>query len=532
MSDDIQMADGSQAPGASAEVYKSQGNEFYKSASYGKAIDSYTKAVEADPENPIYRGNRSMAYMQIGAYERALEDSSKALELSQQKPNEFGSNVPKTLLRIGKIQTALGNYDEAISAFSQISPPPSAGDVQVAYEMRQYLAQAEAMAAGGNVKLAQYAISGAEKLLGLNVTPPRNWRLLKGKCYVESGDLDQAATVAVNLLREDKQDSDALVLRGRVLYAQGDNAKAATHFMEALRVDPDHKLARELLKASRELEKKKNLGNDAFKRGDLQTALELYSEALSVDECNKGTNSKLYSNRATVNIRLNRFEDAIKDCDAALELDPDFIKVRRTKARALGQLEKWDEAVQEFQKAVEVDPSDSNLRAELREAELEVKKAKRKDYYKILGVSKSADETEIKKAYRKLALIHHPDKNPEDPTSHEKFKDVGEAYEVLSDSQKRARYDSGVDLQDSSDMYGGGMGAEIDPSVLFQMFGGGGGAVPHEFMGQFGGGGSPFGAQFGGAQFGGAQFGGAQFGGSQFRGQGRSRGHSSGFYSY
>ncbi|KAK9235490.1 hypothetical protein V1525DRAFT_409872 [Lipomyces kononenkoae] len=537
MSDDVPMADASQGLGASAESYKSQGNEFYKSGSYGKAIDLYSKAVEAAPENPIYRGNRSMAYMQIGAYERALEDCSKSLELSQQKPDEFGSNVQKTLLRIGKIQTALGNYDEAIDTFSKISPPASAGDVQTAYEMRQYIAQAEAMAAGGNGKLAQHAIIGAEKLLGLNVTAPRKWRLLKAKCYIESGELDQAASIAVNLLREDKQDSDALVLRGRVLYAQGDNTKAATHFMEALRVDPDHGLARDLLRTSRELEKKKNLGNDAFKRGDLQTALELYSEALSIDKCNKGTNSKLYSNRATVNMRLNRFEDAIADCNSALELDPDFVKVRRTKARALGQLEKWDEAVQEFQKAVEVDSSDANLRAELREAELEVKKAKRKDYYKILGISKSADETEIKKAYRKMALVYHPDKNPDDPTSHEKFKDVGEAYEVLSDSQKRARYDSGVDLQDPSDMYGGHMGAEIDPSVLFQMFGGGGGSVPPEFMSQFGGGGSPFGAQFGGAQFGGAQFGGtpfggAQFGGSQFRGQGRARGHPSGFYSF
>ncbi|KAK9243263.1 hypothetical protein V1506DRAFT_516426 [Lipomyces tetrasporus] len=526
MSHDFHMRDASQTPGASAEEYKSQGNEFYKSGCYGKAIDMYAKAVEADPENPIYRGNRSMAYMQIGAYERALEDCSKSLELSQRKPEEYGSNVQKTLLRIGKLQTSLGNYDEAINAFSQISAPPTTGDIQAAYEMRQYLAQAEAMAAGGNLKLAQHAISGAEKLLGLNVTPPRNWRLLKGKCYIETGDLDQAASVAVNLLREDKQDSDALVLRGRVLYAQGDNANAVTHFSEALRVDPDHKLARELLRASRELEKKKNLGNDAFKRGDLQGALELYSEALAIDKHNKGTNSKLYSNRATVNMRLNRFEDAVADCDSALDLDPEFTKVRRTKARALGQLEKWDEAVQEFQKAIEADPSDPNLRAELREAELAVKKAKRKDYYKILGISKSAGDVEIKKAYRKMALMYHPDKNPDDPSAHEKFKDVGEAYEILSDSQKRARYDSGVDLQDSGDMYGGGMGAEIDPSVLFQMFGGGGGGVPSEFMGQFGGGGSPFGAQFAGAQFSGAQFGGAQF-----RGQGRSRGHPSGFYS-
>jgi len=65
-----------------------------------------------------------------------------------------------------------------------------------------------------------------------------------------------------------------------------------------------------------------------------------------------------------------------------------------------------------------------------------------KDYYQILGVSKDADETQIKKAFRKLAMIHHPDKNPNDrKTAEAKFKDIAEAYEVLSDKQKRAIFD-------------------------------------------------------------------------------------------
>ena len=83
-----------------------------------------------------------------------------------------------------------------------------------------------------------------------------------------------------------------------------------------------------------------------------------------------------------------------------------------------------------------------------------------KDYYKILGVGKSASQQEIKKAYRKLAAKYHPDKNPDDSSAEDKFKEVGEAYEVLKDPEKRKLYDqAGSDwkrYQRASEQTGGG----------------------------------------------------------------------------
>lgn len=111
-----------------------------------------------------------------------------------------------------------------------------------------------------------------------------------------------------------------------------------------------------------------------------------------------------------------------------------------------------------------------------------------KDYYEVLGVDKGADDATIKKAYRKLAMKYHPDRNPDNKEAEEKFKEIGEAYEVLSDADKRAAYDRmGHDAFKNGGMNGaggGGFGGFTDPMDIFaQMFGGGFGS-----FGGFGGG--------------------------------------------
>ncbi len=112
----------------------------------------------------------------------------------------------------------------------------------------------------------------------------------------------------------------------------------------------------------------------------------------------------------------------------------------------------------------------------------------KEDYYDILGISKGASEAEIKKAYRKKAIEHHPDKNPGDHSAEEKFKKAAEAYEVLSDANKRSRYDQyGHRAFGGGGFGGGGMNMDDIFSQFGDIFGsgfGGGG-----FGGGFGGGG-------------------------------------------
>ncbi|MCX2744196.1 J domain-containing protein [Mangrovivirga sp. M17] len=137
-----------------------------------------------------------------------------------------------------------------------------------------------------------------------------------------------------------------------------------------------------------------------------------------------------------------------------------------------------------------------------------------KDYYDILGVDKKASQDEIKKAYRKLAVKYHPDKNPDNKAAEDKFKDISEAYEVLGDPEKRKQYDK---LGRNWKQY---QNAGFDPNAAGGPFGGRGGGFEYQFQGDP----SEF---FGGSGF--SDFFESFFGGGGRRSSGRSRGGFGGF---
>src|SRR5262245_33719504 len=100
----------------------------------------------------------------------------------------------------------------------------------------------------------------------------------------------------------------------------------------------------------------------------------------------------------------------------------------------------------------------------------------KRDYYEVLGVTRDASEDELKKSYRRLAMKFHPDRNPDNPKAEEHFKEAKEAYEVLTDANKRAAYDQfGHAGVDPSQGHGGGFGGFADAfgDIFGDIFGGG-----------------------------------------------------------
>ncbi|XP_067934416.1 dnaJ homolog subfamily C member 7-like isoform X1 [Watersipora subatra] len=447
---------------ANAESLKQNGNELYKQKKYMEALEMYSQAIRLLP-CAAYYGNRSATYMMLNKYNDALADAQEATSIDK----EF----TKGYQREGKCLLALGNPVAAIQSFNKslvIEPNNQTliAERESALKMKEHEEEAHRHYSSGDFRRALFCISQC-----LNTAPNAvSYRLFKAECFAFLSKYTEASDIVNTILAVDNRNADALFVRGLCLYYGDEIDKAQQHFKHVLRMNPDHTKAKDTYKKSKCLIQKKEEGNAAFKSGDHQKAYELYTDALSIDPYNKLTNAKLYCNRATTSTKLQNLQQAVDDCNKAIELDEKYVKAFTRRAATYTGLEMYEEAVRDYETVQKLEPSQQNARA-VKDAKLELKKSKRKDYYKILGVDKNVTDDMLRKAYRKRAMLHHPDRHcndtPEKQKEEEKiFKDVGEAYAVLSDPKKRSRYDSGADLEEGM---GSGFG-DFDATNLFQMF--------------------------------------------------------------
>ncbi|KAL4715100.1 hypothetical protein ACJJTC_012147 [Scirpophaga incertulas] len=449
------------SPERLAEQRKETGNNFYKFKNYKGALIMYDEAIKLCPDNAAYYGNRSASYMMLGMYKKALEDAQKSVSLDP--------TFTKGYIRIAKCCIALGDLsggEQAVKHASELGGIDCATSERRALESLRKLHEEGARA----MEAADYrrVVFCMDRCLDYSPSCSKA-KLKKAECLALLGRCQEAQEIANDSLRFDNLDAEAIYVRGLCLYFEDKDEQAFKHFQQVLRLAPDHKKAIEVYKRAKLLKQKKEEGNEAFKMGRWQQALNLYNEALKVDPVNKTVNAKLYFNKATVCAKLNQVKEAAEACTAALALDENYVKALLRRAKCYTELGEFEEAVKDYERLYKIDKSKENKQL-LHEAKIALKKSKRKDYYKILGVDKSASEDDIKKAYRKRALVHHPDRHSgasdtERREQERQFKEVGEAYGVLSDPKKRARYDHGQELGDD----GSGM-PDIDPNVVFQSF--------------------------------------------------------------
>ena len=175
-------------------------------------------------------------------------------------------------------------------------------------------------------------------------------------------------------------------------------------------------------------------------------AINLYQSIQNKVESNKKFSAVLFSNISSCYAKMKKNEEAYKYIKKATKTDQTYDKAFYRKGEIEKAMGKWVEAEQSYRTAQGLNQS-LNLQGRIKECSDYNKKHNRIDYYKILGVDKKASATDIKKAYRKLAMKYHPDRNNDSEEqkleAEKKFKRIAEAYGVLSDEKKRQMYDMG-----------------------------------------------------------------------------------------
>ncbi|XP_041840367.1 dnaJ homolog subfamily C member 3-like [Melanotaenia boesemani] len=244
-------------------------------------------------------------------------------------------------------------------------------------------------------------------------------------------------------------------------YSLGEHHESLNHIRECLKLDHDDKECFSHYKLVKKLSKQLDSAEELIQEERYQDAIDKYESVTK-----RHRNVLYYTNLAKERIcfclvKLKLATEAIDVCSEAHQRDPRNANILKDRAEAYILNQDYEKAVEDYQEAREFDGDSNDIREGLERAQKLLKISRKRDYYKILGVSRSANKQEIIKAYRKLAQQWHPDNfqsEAEKKEAEKKFIDIASAKEVLTDPEMRQKFDAGEDPLDPENQQGGGGG--------------------------------------------------------------------------
>ncbi|EGC32401.1 hypothetical protein DICPUDRAFT_89239 [Dictyostelium purpureum] len=474
------------------ENFMKIGDENFQKGKYDIAIENYSNAIDLIGSDITHKNYASLLFKRAGIYNSrgknilALSDLNRAIEVNPENIH--------ALIKRGKILSSLGRFEDAIDQYKKI------------LKIRPDYAQAKQLLE--KVKKAESQLDKARDLIKIDknykealpllqeilntVSDLKEARLMAIECFYHNGDNRRVLDETMSILKAEPSSVKALYWRGRTFFSMGEKEVALKFLREALKFSPDDNDCREMLKTITRFEKATGNANELFNQNKYQESLNQADIALEIEPNSNVYSTPLYLLKCRALLKLKKSKESIEACDKAIELDDSNGDAYFHRGEAFMFEDDYQKALNDYNKAREFKPNDQQVHEGIRRAQKAQKMEKRKDYYKILGIPKTASNEEVKKAFKKLAIKNHPDKSKhEDKEKAEKmYMEINEAYEALKDEEKRRRYDMGEDLNDP--MGGGGGGG-------FQGFHGGfpGGFNFQGFQGfQQGGGGGGGGFQF------------------------------------
>jgi len=444
---------------------RSAAEEAMMAGDYATAVVYLHKAIAQEPTSALNHYKLYRLYSRKRNYDNALTHVETAAELDA----KYQPDKARLLLTLGQCDRAVVEYEVLINGDNPDILTDNS-DYLKAKQCQETIQGANAAYLAENYEMAAALYHQALQFVeqGHDLVWP------KAVSLFHIGDYYGVISDTGRLLKADGQNIDAYRLRGQAYHRLGDHDQAVLHFREGLKLDPEHAECKKGHKLVKSLEKKKKKGQDAFDKGDTQAAIDHWLAAMEIDPTHAAFNRPLLLQVAKAYSKLKQHDQAIEMINQHLA-EQETVEGLWALGDAQQKADRYNEAVQTFNQAVELATDDlkQEARNKLQQAQVALKQSKEKNYYKILGLARSADSKEIKKAYRDLARQWHPDKNPDNIEEAEKmFMDIGEAYEVLSDDELKARYDRGEDVFDNQ---GGGRQRANPHQFFHQHFQQGGG---------------------------------------------------------
>jgi len=406
-----------------------------------------------------------------------MYDLNKAVEISPKNT--------KYLKRLALLHLSVGNFGNAENLLQKCVnlEPRDATHVTELNKIKEYIRNYESLNDAKAREDWGRCLELCDKLLK-EITDFTTLKITYVETLLENVKIQEALDFITTKLTPEERSSDEFeYLTALALYYDGKYEKARTVLSILLKKVNDNEKLNHFWKILKEIESHKEKANEIFKAGKYQEAIDAYTKLLELDPKNKNFNSTIYANRALCQQKLNNTMEALKDINKSISLNERYWKAYVRRGNLYMALKMYEEARFDYQKVKDSEPDNKEVIKLLEEAKKEEKKAKKRDYYQILGLGKDTSQDEIRKAYKKLALKWHPDRNntseEQKKIAEKTFRDINDAYSVLSDTQKKQQYDMGIDPlnpEEAAGMDGSGMhfsGGNAED--IFKMFFGGGG---------------------------------------------------------
>ncbi|CAH8483533.1 unnamed protein product [Schistosoma rodhaini] len=409
---------------ASVEDILEKGTRLLASGKFEEALSLYSDAIGKSPNSYMAHYKRGTAYIALSNCRMSLLDFNRALELN---PDFIPARKHRAYvkLRMGKLTEAIEDYESVLNHDTGVS-----AKISEIHKLQNQWEDARKLFANSEYR---EALTLLDKLVE-SVDYAEELRELRARCYLSLGDVQkglQEMRFGVHLTNDNRE---GLLRISQIMYDAGFAVQATNELRECLRLDQDDKACLSFYKKVNKVAKAITATQEALEAERYSDCIKKAAEIVKLESSNPE-----YANQANISLchchAKAKSVDGVPYCESVVQHYPESTEFQLYQAEAYINADRFQDAISTYQKILEHESNNQKAKEGMKKAQKLLKASNRRDYYKILGVPKSASKKDILKAYRKMAAEYHPDKfqGEERVQAEKKFVEISAAKEVLTD---------------------------------------------------------------------------------------------------